>query len=514
MEQRTMAVTPYPSEHSREWAVYVQVRPDPTQGPTGLTLRSDYANQYYLDEFGVRRAPPAAVTYPPADTNLVVPHVQGDYANAWPAGQNTVINQTVGRYAHTITVNNRVMAPVYWSVSVDAGPAIQLLSPGIETGTGSGYQISEAYIERLGAADALLHNPTMMGAGQPVEGFDGFVYDVHHQMRLYSGIPIYSDTTAGRIRYANYPADFLGYGTGDYGSDEGQATQDHGTQAVGDEHFDQVPIFYAYRFFQDTRLNWRGSAVIHRTDYWSYCPTRWDANTAPFAAFRTFNRSFVPALFTSAKIIDLALGAASGTLISGFPPPAPGTYWVPDISFSRKIKIERVWSPPADPITTITAISPNYSDKMAIMLKSASPDLCVAIAAKVSLTDSDDIIHTASRLGPITTLQLSSLLVPGHTPLAADESSSAFLAIRSITDVQREAGWVGTPSYFLIGTEADVIAGLDALYASGDMDLEADAPPAAVIDGTVFDREAAGLDPSTLQFIRDRVRQRWERAGA
>ena len=454
---------PRPSDHSNEWAVLNQVRPDPTQAPTGYTC--DETSKSYTDDFGVEQHPPASFDMLPAATDQ----------------QATLTDLTTEKTSGALIVRNRLsssnrhLCPVAWETEIEDTDLATTMTRswlliGNEAGTGAALQMNEALLERLGDADTLFHNPTQAGAGQTIEGVEDPTGDPYRTLRSYGGRVLYYSASGNLHESCVQPMEFGGY-FAVYGDPEGKEGQDHGGDST------HPAWWYGMRYYQRVELNWGGSPFVHRVDYWTYSPTAFDNHGVggPTANWRTCTMQSIAGTFDSMTIADIDnLGGA--VVLDDYAPPG-AVDWFKNWLIGR----EKTTLPDG------TIIPTNLGPYMAAMMGNATDNFGVAVACKMHLSDADVPIQAQQRLRGAANYFLIQQYHGAGATGSPTEPWAQVLDLQSKTDGPRPAGWIGSCHYVLCGRPSDIVTALAALRASGDLDLDPISTlPLAVTAGTIW----------------------------
>jgi hypothetical protein len=446
------------------------VRPDPAQAPTGM--RNTQLGKFFVDDFGVEHYPEAAWNYLPAAPG------QRDTT------RQIVVSGVVGTrtYTHTITLSNRCLIPVTWSTRIDnsVGPTTYTNS-WLHTGdlSGSSMQMSSRHIERWNSGFTAHYNQN--------QGGSSFVTPLD-PTKIYGGRPIYYATSGNVHESCVSPLDFAT----DNGADTNFTVHpgalgktDGGPQDLGGSE-DHPVWYYGERIFMRLTPMWKGNPLVHRVDYWAYKPTSWDGRGVSnpilnylFDAVNTLQVNF----YDGALFADLATGIL--TPIADFLPASPTT---PD--FRRWVATRnRILPPTGDPVSI------NTTGYAAAAVTNAANNWAVAAATRLADTDFDLNTGSASVSGAPNSFQIVHYHpAESGNPGTLTENPCVSLGLTSKAQGPCEAGWHGM-SYFIVpGFGPDVLAALQALYVSGDLDS---APPldlpAAATAGTAWPPDSQRL---------------------
>lgn len=447
-----------PSSHANEFAKYAQVRPDPTQAPTGLVLVPGQTGKGFVDDFGTFIEPRATITYPLAATD------QRD--------NEFVVQTEVGGIRNTVTISDRILGPSVWMTyfpEFDFG--LSWLLWGDESGTGATLQLDEVMVERYGDDDQFLHNPTQCGAGQTFETPGA---DPYRSIRCYGSEPLYFRIDADGWETACYPLEFGGAGL------DGGPSQDHGQDET------HPVVWFGQRIQQSGKLNAGGSAVAHRIVQWSYVPTAFGAvdDDAPVICHRHLLDCLLIDFFDEAYRVDLATGVP--VALTNFVA-APATTVVRDWTWSRHFFIYHQQLPTDEPLETLAYQASPYQ---AGIVRNAGTDFCIAFAFKLGDTASDRNQYLADRIGSLTHASIGVHAGSGRTG-SLHETWSVILSLFDKTDGSRPQGWVSLQYWTCQGSLAQVTAALQELYTSGAMDAAPPDPAPTVTAGTIWPPRSA-----------------------
>lgn len=456
-----------PSDHANEYVVLEQVRPDPTQAPTGFIVTEQKTS---IDDFGATVTTPASWDMLPAAPGQR--DTQTDLTEAAELGTNS--------YAVRLRRSNRSLIPIEIEVTVkdltEVAPDFSksFLLVGGETGSGAAMQLSERRYERWDDnAIAAHHNPNQAGAGQNGESPS---FDAYRALRAYGGRPIHYASPAPNVHESCCsPLDF--------GSDPGnEGISDHGQDETH-------PIWWwRERIFQRVTLCYGGRACAHRIDYWSYTPTAWvhGDESDPLLSYRNPSMACVANYFDQAFIIDASTGGFAE--ITGFAPTAPDVDWNKTWDVSR-------WS-----LLGPSGLSPLAGARyVAVVMQNIADGFAVGIVLKLEDTDLDTNVFTALRVGAP---NMISLAYARGANLGGTLTENANVAINLLSKSigGRRAGWIGSTHYLVAGKFLDVYATIQELYTSGALDSPppTDLPP-AVTAGTIFPPESG--TPTPLETV-------------
>lgn len=451
------------SNHANEWAVYAEVRPDPTQAPTGYVCLEP--EKSYVDEFGVTQHPPASFDMLPAATD--------EQATFTVLETEVVVGDQIHR--NRLTSSNRHMCPVAWETEIEDTSLATTFTKswlliGNEAGTGAAMQTNEAMVERLGDDDVLFHNPTQAGAGQTIEGIEDPTGDPYRNLRTYGGKVLYYSASGNVHESCVVPPEFGGYFP-TYATADGKEGQNHGAGITS------PAIWYGMRHYQRVEMNWRGSAHIHRIDYWTYSPVAFDNGGVggPIANWRTATMQSIAGTFDSMTIADMAnLGGA--VTLTDYAPPG-------DVDWFKNWIVGREKSTLPDG----SIIPTNLGQYLAAMMGSAADNFGVAVACKMRLSDADVPIQAQQRIRGAPNYFLIQQYRAAGASGSATEPWAQVLDLQSKTEGPRPAGWIGSCHYVLTGRPSEILTALTALFASGDLDLDPISTlPPAVTAGTIW----------------------------
>lgn len=508
------------AEHRNEWIVVEQVRPDTNAAPTGMVAVD---SQSYVNEYGETVNSPTGWNY----LTEVSANDRGETLTALSSVPVTIDGTT---YVHTMTVSDRTCGPMLFGITI-TGTGAQTLDSWIcnarmsgDSGTGTSYQPNELYdVGEFGADDYYRHNPTRDGESAApytpgcVSGFPPTPMP-YRDTRVHSSKPIYYEASGETFKSCVHPMEFSNNtnGLGDV------ITPCAGTGVKGNTNA-RSTVWYGHRMFQQIQLRWGSTlavqATTHRCDTWSYAPVDWDETntTGPMIGGLSQCCTIRGGLWNEATIYDLADG-------STYPVPAAVVSQIAGVSNFLSFHVTRRFlllyeSSAGGALTLVAGIirNPVASPYVGVVLRNSVTNLAIATVVKLGEA-------TTGGPGEVTELAqeyingLPDLVVHGsfwdgpYATVPADIEQA--YSIGSFVDsrgLRRRRGWIGNVIYRCVGLTEHVVAAMQGLYTSGDLD---DVPvmdvPSAVRSGTLWPYPP--YDQMTLRDLRERTLERWERS--
>lgn len=482
-----------------------EVRPDPVAAPTGMSAPSPVdPDTYYVNDFGV-------AVYPESFSYLTP--VSGDgLGETRTTITTTPVTVDGSTYTHTVTMSDRTLGPMNCTLTITGVGATTLswIANGRvsgDSGTGSSYQPNEWRWERLGEADESFVNPNRDGStAYPFtpngEAIFPYVAYPERDKRVHGGQPISYILGAESFETCCAPANFGGSEAYDTPAWDGATPFGESATKSLFHYGDRLAHKGVWRYGHTDVVR----AVTHRMDVWTYSAREWTGGTGrdTFEVGRALARYVIPGYFNEAKVYDLANFGSPIDVSTGFP------QLVGVDNFNTWYIARHRITASVGGVTTVITRSPVASKYMAVVLRNTVTDVAIALACKLP---ADDIAGEGLRneeLGAHHFIGLFNFWDADHGTFADDEPYAVHLDGYSKA-THRNAGWIGSVEFCCIGLSTHVLAAIQALYANGDLDDEPlDLDPRSY-DGTVFDREAAGIDPQQLGTVMDRIRLRWER---
>lgn len=439
------------------------VQPDPDEAPTGLRLQ---ALPVSITEDGTLATPEPTYTYP--------------LAQAGQRDTKVTLDVQVDDGTHItrdrVESSNRSCMPVSWRTTVTntAGGAtvtdMSWLQVGGESGSGAAMQLHERMFENYGEDNELHHNPQMGGAGNT-----GHEADPGVEVKLYGGRVIEYSASGSTHVGCVHPMDFGG-------DPDNNADSNHD----GDGENNPL-LWWQNRLYQKVDLHYQGDANISRVTNWWYAPSEWndDGVSSSSLTYLVSNNAVRPLTFDQAFIVNMVTGTY--TEVADFAAPDPILDPILDRWDVSKVNYVKNG-------VQISAPGPVPEGKVAIFLRHAATEFSVAFVAKLTDTDDDAGLFTATQNRSPNYVNLQHFLVPGITS-DLDENAGPSIQWISKTTGIRPAGWIGFQYFVVTGTTTDVQVALSRLANSGWLDEDPDDPSTTAKAGTAFpNADAAGVE--------------------
>lgn len=455
-------------QYANEFVLMDEVRPIPTDPPTGMVLAPGESSKSYIDEFGVEQSPPAGWDY------LSAPTGQRDTST------DLVFVATVGdrTYTNTVTYSDRLLIPWQWVTKIEDSLLATTfekswLLVGVESGTGSAMQMNEVWQERwegvagLGnRVDMAYSNPNQAGAGQYNQTPDA--------IKCYGGRPLLYRATGNVIETACSPMDFGG--GGDYPLDH----TDKGDTPT------RPAWWYSTKFYQRVEYNYGGLATCHRVDYWSYTPTpRWsNGESGPALNYRSSVYTMIGFYFDIAFLLDMANPGSPIEISDAF------AYDGVDLFKTWEVGRAGISSPDGVPFLRF-----NLSNAVVVAMANVADDFAIAVMVSLEQPEMGEGFGInggtgANKLGGYTSILLQQAVLAAHAPGSTTSSSFTSFQPRCKSLGPRPAGWIGTREFLFVGKVADVMADISAAYFGGALATAPINPPVELTAGTIFPPEA------------------------
>jgi hypothetical protein len=516
-----MGINPAYGQHPDEFIVMEQVRPDTNAAVTAMTA---VGTNSMIDGFGQRITAPTSFSY-------LTPVSVGGLGETLTVIQSPPVTIDGSTYVQSMTVSDRTAGAVL-AVQTITGTGAATISWVQEArdqadGQGYGYQPNEAYVVGDGPAEdsdfgSCNYNPTRDGntsilvnkdAGGPYPNPPPQI--PHRDYRQHCGQPIYYRASGDTMETCIAPLDFTN-------------TSATNPSRKGESDTRSV-LCYGHRMYQKTKLGWGRTAVTRavtqRTDWWFYAPKAWTSGSVANQSLSVnlnAGQMMLGGYWNESKIYDLAdfgnpivvTPDITDQRLSG----AGGADNFKNVSFSPRAAQSIDTAPDPHVLLNQLVRTPQASNYGAFVLRNSATDIAYGYAVRFANLTAEDLaqnpftfVRTRPQdqpdvvtFGSIWDVDYANL---HHPSLPGDIYGFAHANFRIATE--RQAGWVGNAEYRCLGRTAHVLAALQDLYASGDLDSRAENyVPGAVSAGTYW-RNA----PISAGKIKQRVKQLWERKG-